>query len=487
MSLGHNVFVFAGANGSYKDHEPFVFRYPSLPLPLAKIAAAIPVSAFVDQLLPALGLDVIHTHYPILLGRTAARKAAELNLPLVLTFHTQYWEYSQYEEYTQYIPFPQETIQEFLENTIDRWITEYLQKCQHVILPSESMKEVVVKKYGLKDRYSVIPTGTNLEAFLKAEGSSLRAEQGWQDELILISVGRLSPEKNWETLLRAFAKVHRDHRNARLVLIGDGPSRQSLGELADELGILERVVFTGGLPFEEVPRYLKAADAFAFASFTETQGLVTIEAMAAGQCDVGFANTYYLARLQAKDPKFPVAVFWPNQGDRGVHVNISGAGVTKHAKHPDHAIKLLEFLSSTEAFNQAPEALVGDPAALMSRSAFTSDGEWALYLTDQQETGGATLNMKPCGGGPSRTLPGVDTVAAAHQGRVVFSDNRSDPNMYPITAEAMCLDALNSMYEAGTAAFPILTILPRTPATSEMSAALGSAYTKFVCVSGISL
>ena len=76
-----------------------------------------------------------------------------------------------------------------------------------------------------------------------------------------------------------------------------------------------------------------------------------LEAVAAGQCDVGIANTYYLAALVAKNPQFPVAVFWPNQGDRGVHINVSGAGVTKHAKHRDQAIKLIEFLSSPEAQN----------------------------------------------------------------------------------------------------------------------------------------
>ena len=62
-------------------------------------------------------------------------------------------------------------------------------------------------------------------------------------------------------------------------------------------------------------------------------------------------NTYYLARLVAKDPQFPVAILWPNQQDRGVHINISGAGVTKHAKHRAAAIKLLEFLSSAPAQN----------------------------------------------------------------------------------------------------------------------------------------
>jgi glycosyltransferase involved in cell wall biosynthesis len=66
------------------------------------------------------------------------------------------------------------------------------------------------------------------------------------------------------------------------VLIGDGTARESLEELSSELGVADRVTLTGALPFKDIPRYLKAADLFAFASVTETQGLVTIEAMAAG-------------------------------------------------------------------------------------------------------------------------------------------------------------------------------------------------------------
>ena len=276
MQQGHNVFVFAQADVAYKDNEPFIFRYPSLPLPLGDISAAIPVSPFVDQLLPILKLDVIHTHHPVLLGQTAARKATELDLPLVFTFHTQYW------EYTHYVPFPQEIIQDFLKNAVHRWLREFMQKCQHIIIPSESLKEILVRDYGLHERYSVIPTGTNLEPFLNADGKALRAEKGWQEEKVLISIGRLAPEKNWDTLLHAFANIHTEHPSVRLVLIGDGPAKQSLESLAAELGIADRVTFTGAVPFEEVPRYLKAADAFAFASVTETQGLVTIEAMAAG-------------------------------------------------------------------------------------------------------------------------------------------------------------------------------------------------------------
>jgi len=274
---GHIVFVFAQADNEYKDEEPFIFRYPSLSLPLQMdIAAVIPVSSFVDQLLPALKLDIIHTHHPILLGQTAANKAADLNVPLVFTFHTQYW------EYTHYIPFPQEVIQEFLRNAIHNWLKIFMQKCQHIVIPSESIKEILIRDYGLEDRYTVIPTGTDLQPFLRADGKTLRQSKGWQDDKVLISIGRLAPEKNWETLLRAAAQVYAQHPTLRLVLIGDGPDKQRLELLAADLGIAERVTFTGQVPFDEIPAYLKAADMFGFASVTETQGLVTIEAMAAG-------------------------------------------------------------------------------------------------------------------------------------------------------------------------------------------------------------
>ena len=274
---GHNVFIFAQSDNEYKDEEPFIFRYPSLSLPLPMdIVTVIPVSSFVDQLLPSLKLDVIHTHHPILLGQTAASKAADLNVPLVFTFHTQYW------EYTHYVPFPQEAIQEFLKNAIHTWLRVFMQKCQHIVIPSESIKEILIRDYGLEDRFTVIPTGTNLKPFLRADGKTLRQSKGWQDDKVLISIGRLAAEKNWETLLRAAAQVYTQHPTLRLVLIGDGPDKQTLELLAAELGIAERVTFTGQVPFDEIPAYLKAADMFGFASVTETQGLVTIEAMAAG-------------------------------------------------------------------------------------------------------------------------------------------------------------------------------------------------------------
>lgn len=83
-----------------------------------------------------------------------------------------------------------------------------------------------------------------------------------------------------------------------------------------------------------------------------------LEAIAAGECAVGIANTYYFGRLLKVKPDIAVKVFWPNQGEGqdGVHVNVSGAGVTTHAKHRDEAVKLIEWLSSTQAQNLFADA-----------------------------------------------------------------------------------------------------------------------------------
>lgn len=81
-----------------------------------------------------------------------------------------------------------------------------------------------------------------------------------------------------------------------------------------------------------------------------------LEAVAAGQCDVGMANTYYFGRLMQKKPDLPLAIFWANQQTSGVHVNVSGAGITKHAKHEKEAVKLLEWLSSEKAQNLFADA-----------------------------------------------------------------------------------------------------------------------------------
>jgi glycosyltransferase involved in cell wall biosynthesis len=105
---------------------------------------------------------------------------------------------------------------------------------------------------------------------------------GWGEDTVLISVGRLAAEKNMAVLLEGAAIVMGNDPRLRVVLVGDGPDKSKLMELARDLGIADRVEFPGMVSFDRIPGLLKAADLFGFASITETQGMVTMEALAAG-------------------------------------------------------------------------------------------------------------------------------------------------------------------------------------------------------------
>lgn len=116
---------------------------------------------------------------------------------------------------------------------------------------------------------------------------------------------------------------------------------------------------------------------------------MAMEAVVAGQCDVTLVNTYYFGRLQRENPDIPLAIFWPNQEDRGVHVNISGAGVTRHASHPEAAQELLEWLSGPEAqyqFAMLNEEYPANPEV----SASPLVASWGEFQAD-------TLNVEAAG------------------------------------------------------------------------------------------
>jgi len=94
--LGNNVFVICQEARDFEDQEPFIFRYPSISIPAFDYSLSVPVSNFMDKLLPTLKIDVIHSNHPVGLGSTAVSKAKELDLPLVFTFHTQYAAYASF-------------------------------------------------------------------------------------------------------------------------------------------------------------------------------------------------------------------------------------------------------------------------------------------------------------------------------------------------------------------------------------------------------
>lgn len=271
--LGHNVFIFAQEAGGFEDQEPFIFRYPALDVPgLPNFPLTIPVSPFINKVIPYLKLDIIHSHHPFLLGQTAANKAKDLNLPLVFTFHTRYQEYSHYVSLDQGL----------VKKAIGGWLGDYMQKCHHIVVPSSGIQQILADRFGITGQVTVVPTGIDLTPYAQSDGRRVRQSRGWGDDLVLISVGRLAQEKNWSTLLIAVAQVIKQHPQLRFVLLGEGSGREQLEAQAIDLGIADRVELTGNVPFEEIPDFLAAADLFCFASVTETQGLVTIEALAAG-------------------------------------------------------------------------------------------------------------------------------------------------------------------------------------------------------------
>lgn len=275
--LGHNVFVFAQDAPDFEDQEPFIFRYPGVDIGLPNdVPASIPISNFIDRLFPALKVDVIHSHHPLLLGQAAAYKADKHRLPLVFTFH------SQYREYSQYVPIGQDFVQGLIKNVIDNWLAGYMRQCTHIIVPSPSIRDQLARLYGVEEDVSVLPTGIDVDKYARADGRQMRLERGWQNKQVLISVGRLAPEKNWDGLLQAVQPVLAGHPERVLAIVGGGDDLSRLERLAQELGVAAQVEFTGEVSFDEVPRYLKAADLFCFASKSETQGLATLEAMAAG-------------------------------------------------------------------------------------------------------------------------------------------------------------------------------------------------------------
>ncbi len=274
-NMGHNVFIFAQKpSRKYEEEEPFVFHYPAMEIPAYKYPMSIPVSRTIDNVFPSLKLDVIHAHHPAGIGKVGADKAKKFNLPLVFTHHTRYREYA---EYVSLVP------KHLSETVIGNWLVDFMSSCHHVIVPSETIRQSLIESYGITDRVTVMPTGIDLTPYRNADGTAVRQKHGWRDDQrVILSLGRLANVKNWPLLIDAAKIILEKYPDTYFALIGDGPERDSLEKKVKKLGIGDRFEFVGRVPYEDVASYLQAGDLFAYASVTETQGLVTLEALAAG-------------------------------------------------------------------------------------------------------------------------------------------------------------------------------------------------------------
>jgi 1,2-diacylglycerol 3-alpha-glucosyltransferase len=223
----------------------------------------------------AARIDLVHIHTPFIAHYAAVKFARTHGLPVVATYHTFFEDYLHH-----YVPILPRGIGRFLARRFT------LSQCDDVaalISPSAPMREALLA-YGVRVPIEVLPTGLPAESFIRGDGAKFRAQFGLPaDRPLLLYVGRVAFEKNIDFLLRMFARLRSRRPDALFVIAGEGPALPSLNRLARDLGVAEHVRFIGYLDRNtDLPNCYAAGDAFVFASRTETQGLVLLEAMAQG-------------------------------------------------------------------------------------------------------------------------------------------------------------------------------------------------------------
>lgn len=235
---GHEVYIFA-PNYPEAEEENNIYRFKSIPaLTNPGFRLAIPISTRVVQEVKEIGLDIIHTHSPFLMGWLGRFVARKLDIPLVFTYHTLY------EEYAHYAPFGQQIARKLAI----KYSRDYCQSCDLVIAPSKFV-ENMLRGYRITTPIKTVSTGIDLNPYREKDGLWVRAKYNIKDdEKVLLFVGRLGQEKNVAFLLKVFKEVVDNLTNVKLMLVGDGPQRQKLVRLKEELPWVIRLYLLAGNP-----------------------------------------------------------------------------------------------------------------------------------------------------------------------------------------------------------------------------------------------
>jgi 1,2-diacylglycerol 3-alpha-glucosyltransferase len=256
-------------------HEADVLRVPARPVPLDPEDCVMSWRALRRCLaeVPQDRCDLVHIQTPFLAHYAGLKLARARGVPAVATCHTYFEDYLHH-----YLPLLPGFAGKWLARAI---MTRQLNAVDAIVSPSEQVRQRLLE-YGVSRPIHVIPTGMTEDRFVAGSGARFRAQYGIAPTRpLVLNVGRVAHEKNLEFLLRMFAQVLRSERDALLVIAGEGPARAALEKEAQRLGIATSTRFVGNLDRERgLNDCYAAADAFVFASRTETQGLVLLEAMA---------------------------------------------------------------------------------------------------------------------------------------------------------------------------------------------------------------
>lgn len=270
---GHRVLVVAPSFPGGAREETDVLRFPALQqFNGSDFSIPVPVPGRLAAALADFRPQLVHSHHPFLLGDTALRVGASRGLPVVFTHHTRY------EDYTHYVPGDSPRLKKFVVDLV----TGYCNLCAAVIAPSASVA-ALLRERGVSVPVEVIPTGVAVEEFSGGDGAAFRARLGIPSETFVAGhLGRLAPEKNLVFLAEALVRFLQGRQGARFLLAGKGPAGEAVEAILRTHGLSERLHRVGILAGGELAAAYAAMDVFAFASRSETQGMVLAEAMAAG-------------------------------------------------------------------------------------------------------------------------------------------------------------------------------------------------------------
>ena len=228
-------------------------------------------------------MDRVHVQTPFVAHGAGLHLARKLGVPVLTTYHTFFEEYLHH-----YLPLVPAAVTRALARRISR---RQCNEMDRVIVPSQAMAEVL-REYGVRKPLSVLPTGIPLERFGRGDGHAFRRRMGIDtDRPVMLTVGRMAFEKNLDFLLDVLVEVRRRIPRVLFLMAGEGPMRRHLRRRVAAEGLSEHVRFLGYLDRNrDLTDCYQAADVFVFASKTETQGLVLLEAMAAGLPVVALAE-----------------------------------------------------------------------------------------------------------------------------------------------------------------------------------------------------
>jgi 1,2-diacylglycerol 3-alpha-glucosyltransferase len=279
LGLGHEVTLVVPeypAAGRVSDDADIV-RLPSRRVPRDPEDRAMSSRALV-ALAPRLRqrrYDLVHVQTPFVAHYAGLALARQLNLPVVESYHTYFEHYLHH-----YVPA--------LPAGLMRWFARRFTVAQcgavrAVIAPSLQMADAL-RAYGVKTPIEVLPTGLPPASFEPGDGPRFRARQRIPSQRpVALFVGRVAHEKNIDFLIRMLADLQNRVPDILLIIAGEGPAEQHLRRLVEQLGLGSSVLFIGYMDrARDLPDCYAAADAFVFASRTETQGLVLLEALAQG-------------------------------------------------------------------------------------------------------------------------------------------------------------------------------------------------------------